>query len=278
MVKIIAIKFRRGDVVKTAIKRLSSVIVTFIFVYFIYMVSIILYKIGFDGASRDFFFIVLSAYLCLPLLKYLKIKKEILDKNLEENEKIIYEIKEFQEDADILEGVLLKDDSDELKIENLIITKYGVFNIVKCNYVGRISIKENRWYRKYGRELREIPSPIMEVRKNRAYLSKIFDEEQIIDVIVMVKDRVFVKDEKNSDVPVIRYSDLSSFIINYEGNIEWNKENLYDRLYKRIIKVNNIMEEEKTYNKFIDNRWSIRGRITFISSFFILYIIRVINM
>ena len=278
MDKIIFINLKRGDVMKGAVKRLYSVMTTFIFVYFIYAISIFLFKAGLDGASRDFFFIILSVYLCLPLLRYLKIKREVLDSNLEENERVIYEIKEFCEEAVILEGIILKDEEEELKIDNLIITKNGVFNIVKCNYTGRISIKENRWYRRYSKGLSEIPSPITELRKNRVYLSKIFDEDQIIDVIVMVKDRVFVKGEENSDVPVMRYSDLSNFILNYEGEIQWDKESLYDRLYKRIIKVNNIMEEEKTYNNFIDNKWIMRGRLSFISAFFILYIIRVVNI
>lgn len=263
---------------KGAIKRLCSVITTFIFVYLIYVISIFLFKVGLDGASRDFFFIILSVYLCLPLLRYLKIKKEVLDSNIEENERVIYELRDFCEEADILEGIILKDEEEELKIDNLIITKNGVFNIVKCNYTGRILIKDNRWYRKYSKELSEIPSPITELRKNRIYLSKIFDEDQIIDVIVMVRDRVFVKGEESSDVPVMRYSDLSNFILNYEGEIQWDKESLYDRIYKKIIKVNNLMEEEKTYNKFIDNKWVMRGRLSFISAFFILYIIRMVNI
>ena len=166
---------------KGAVKRLYSVITTFVFVYLVYVISIFLFKAGLDGASRDFFFIILSVYLCLPLLRYLKMKKEVLDSNLEENERVIYELKEFCEEADILEGIILKDEEEELKIDNLIITKNGVFNIVKCNYTGRIRIKDNRWYRKYSKELSEIPSPITELRKNRIYLSKIFDEDQSAD-------------------------------------------------------------------------------------------------
>lgn len=98
---------------KGAVKRLYSVMTTFIFVYFIYAISIFLFKAGLDGASRDFFFIILSVYLCLPLLRYLKIKREVLDSNLEENERVIYEIKEFCEEADILEGIILKDEEEE---------------------------------------------------------------------------------------------------------------------------------------------------------------------
>lgn len=264
---------------KGAVKRLSSVIFTFVLVYFVYLFSIILFNVGFDAASRDFFFITLTVYLCLPLAKYLKIKKDVIDSNLEENEKINYEVTEMKEHADVLEGIILKYKHEELKIDNLIITKSGVFNIVKCNYVGRVQVKENnRWYRKYTKELREIPSPIMQVRKNRAYLSKIFDEDQIIDVIVMVKDRVMVKGEENSDVPIIRYNDVCSFIREYEGDLEWDKESLYNKIYKKIVKVNNLIDEEKLYSKFIDNKWAIRSRLAFISTFFILYIIRIINV
>lgn len=264
---------------KTGIKRVFNVISAFILVYFIYSVSLILYKAGFDGASRDFFFITLAAYLCIPLLRYLKIKKDILEDNLEENVRITYEGKELKGTADILEGIILKYKHEERKINNLIITKKGVFNIVKCNYTGRISVEDsNRWYRIYGKDSREIPSPITEVRKNREYLSKIYDEDMIIDVIVLVRDRVFVKGEENSDVAIIRYNNLSQFIKSYEADIEWDKESLYDRIYKRIIKVNNLMDEEEIYNKFLDNKWIMRSRLSFISTFFILYIIRVLNI
>lgn len=277
--KIIAIRFlEKGDLMKTAVKRMASVFSAFLLVYFIYIISIILFKSGFDAASRDFFFITLSAYLLVPSLKYIKMKNDILDDNLEENERIFYEGKQLFENADILEGALLKYEDDEFKVENLIITKKGIFNIVKCNYTGRIKIKDNRWYRVYTKSLSEIPSPISEVRKNRSFLSKIYDEDQIVDVIVMVKDRVFIRGEEFSDVPVIRYSDLCSFIESYEGDLEWDKESLYDKIYKRIIKVNNLLEEEKKYNEFLDNKWSMRSRLSFISAFLILYIIQAVNI
>lgn len=250
---------------------------TFLLVYFIYIVSIILFKVGFDAASRDFFFITLAAYLISPLLKYIKIKNDVLGENLEENERITYEGKQLSEDVDMLEGVLLKYKNNEFKIDNLIITKKGVFNIVKCNYTGRLKIKDNRWYKIYGGSLSEIPSPVSEIRKNRAFLSKIYNEDQIIDVIVMIRDRVFVKGEESSDVPVIRYSDLSNFIENYEGDSKWDKENLYNKIYKRIIEVNNILDEDKKYNTFLDNKWVMRSRLSFISAFLILYIVRVVN-
>ena len=45
---------------KGAVKRLYSVITTFVFVYLVYVISIFLFKAGLDGASRDFAFIKIS--------------------------------------------------------------------------------------------------------------------------------------------------------------------------------------------------------------------------
>ena len=99
--KIIAIRFlEKGDLMKTAVKRMASVFSAFLLVYFIYIISIILFKSGFDAASRDFFFITLSAYLLVPSLKYIKMKNDILDDNLEENERIFYEGKQLFENAE----------------------------------------------------------------------------------------------------------------------------------------------------------------------------------
>jgi aspartate kinase len=59
---------------------------------------------------------------------------------------------------------------------------------------------------------------------------------------------------------------------------EINEDKIYDKIYEKVIKVNNIQEEKELYNKFVDNIWTFRGRLIFISVFFVLYLFNVAYM
>ncbi|MBD7909917.1 nuclease-related domain-containing protein [Clostridium cibarium] len=261
------------------VKRGVSFLYAFITVYFIYSLSIVLLKVGFDGASREIFFSTLAIYLSIPIVNYNKAKGNIVSGLIEENYKITKEVEKLKEKANIMEGVILKDRKSDFKIENIVVTNRGVFNIVKCNYKGDLEIKKNnRWYKHSRNGINEVISPITEVRKNRNYLAKILDEEFIIDLIVIVNDRAFLIGEENSDVPVVRSDELYNYISEYLVEEEINEDKIYDKIYEKVIKVNNIQEEKELYNKFVDNIWTFRGRLIFISVFFVLYLFNVAYM
>ncbi len=259
------------------LKRVSYVLSSFLVGYFIYIISIMFLKIGLDGASRELFFVTLSLYLCVSFIKYLKIKSDIVKNNIEENFRISNEDKKLKNICDIMEGVELNIDDEVVHIKNLIITNNGVFNIIKSNYTGNIKIeKGNRWYNVSNRKRNELISPITELRENRKRLATIFNEDEIVDLIVMVKDRVYVEGEENSDVAIIRYEELYNYLNNYISEEILDKEDLYNKIYSRLVKVNNLEENKKIYNQFINDRWMFRSRLTCISAFFILYILNVI--
>lgn len=261
------------------IKRGTFFLYAFIYVYFIYSICIMLLKIGFHGASSDIFFFTLSIYLCVPLVKYSKMKDDIINNFIVENYKVNKEARKLKDKANIMEGLILKDGNDSFKIENIVITNSGIFNIVKCNYKGDFEVrKSNRWYKKNKKDIREVISPIGEVRKNRGYLSKLFDEDLIIDLVVMLNDRVYIDGEENSDVAIVRYDELYNYINDYPIEEEINVDEVYDKIYENIIKVSNIKEEEILYNKFLDNIWIFRSRLIFILVFFIIYILNIIYM
>lgn len=258
-------------------KRISFLIITFIFVYFIYSVSLLMLKFGFNGASGEFFFVILGIYLIIPIAKYSKIRKEVIEGKFEEDRKVNKNLKKVKCDSVPLDGVKVKFNDEEVLIDNLVITKKGVFNIVKCDYKGDIIIKENnRWLKKYHKYEKAIPCPVVTIRKNREVLSTVFKEEQIIDLIVMVKDRVYVEDEELSDVPIIRYDELKDFIEDCEEEEKWNTSELYDKLYSIIVSTKNLKEEKKVYEDFLDYKWIFRSRLTFISVFYILYFLNLI--
>ncbi|MBE6050336.1 MAG: hypothetical protein E7214_06665 [Clostridium sp.] len=259
------------------IKRASYVVSSFLVGYFIYIISILFLKIGLDTASGEMFVVTLSLYLCFSLVKYLRAKGDIIQNNIEDNFKISNWNKKLKDISDVMEGLDLKINNEEVHIENLIITSSGVFNIVKCNYTGDIKVeKGNRWYQLYKMNRSELMSPITELRENRKILANLFKEDEIIDVIVMVKDRVYVEGKENSDVAIIRYDELYSFLNEYSSEESLDKEELYNKIYPRLIKLNDIAEENKIYNQFINDRWIFRSRLTFISVFFILYMLNLI--
>ena len=113
------------------------------------------------------------------------------------NSKINKTYKKIKDDTITkLQGVTLKQENTSIDIDSIVINKYGVFNIVYCEFKGNIKIKEfNNWY-KVVRGGVEVPieSPIEKLRKNREMLNRVFDEDQIIDLIVLVIDRVDVEE------------------------------------------------------------------------------------
>ena len=178
------------------IKRIFYAFTTTIIVFMIYRMSILLLMVGLKSTSRQLFFTTLCLYLFIPLLKNIRLKN--VDTNMcEINSKINKTYKKIKDDTITkLQGVTLKQENTSIDIDSIVINKYGVFNIVYSEYKGNIKIKEfNNWY-KVVRGGVEVPieSPIEKLRKNREMLNRVFDEDQIIDLIVMVNDRVVVED------------------------------------------------------------------------------------
>ncbi|PRR83412.1 hypothetical protein [Clostridium vincentii] len=263
----------------TNLRRGSYVIMTLILVYATYYISLGLLKIGFNGASGEFFFIVLGFYLAIPLIKYTKIKKNVIEGELEENYKINKNLKKLNILGNTIEDATLKYKNQDIKIEKLVITKKGIFNIVKCNYTGDILIEEdNRWHKTKNKRKDALLCPINTIRNYRLALTSIFEEEEIIDLIVIVNDRIYIQGEEYSDVPIIRYDEILSYIEDYDGEEKYNEEELYERIYPSIVNTKNTSEDNKLYNLFLDYKWIFRSRLAFISVFLILYLLNIVYL
>ncbi|HEY5524672.1 MAG TPA: hypothetical protein VIK26_04950, partial [Clostridium sp.] len=237
----------------TRFRRGSYVIIALLLVYVTYSISVGMLNIGFEGASSEFFFIVLGFYLAAPLIKYTKIRENVIEGEFEENYKINKNLKKFNTLGNTIEDATIKYNTQDIKIEKLVITKKGIFNIVKCNYTGDILIEEdNRWYKTNKKRKDALLSPVNTIRNYRVALTNIFEEEDIIDLIVIVNDRFYVQGEEYSDVPIIRYDEILSYIEDYEGKEKYNEEELYERIYPSILGTKNTFEENKLYNVFLD--------------------------
>lgn len=244
-----------------------------IIVYYIYSISLMLLKIGFKDASRDFYFGTLLIYLTIPLVHSLKLKRKIDVVALDTYEKIDKSIKVLGDKTNRLSDVILKTDKLEVKVQNIIITEKGLFNIVRCNYDGTILIEDDfTWTKREKRGLKQLKSPVEEIRRNREILSKVLEEEKIVDLIIMMDDRVELTDEKNCKVDIIRYNDIGNYIMNYNTNREYDEEEIYDKIYPLIYKVAEIKEDRGIYHKFLESKWKYRGRVFIFFIFFIFYL------
>lgn len=262
------------------VKRVFYAFVTLLVVFMIYRMSVLLLILGLKEASRQLFFITLSLYLFIPLIKSFKFKGYNVE-SAEIRRKIKKIYKGIKDDkVTTLQGITLKSDKKSIDIDSLILTPKGVFNIAFCNEKGRILVKEfNSWVKltRGDKEL-EITSPINIIRRNREMLSKVFKEEEIIDLIVMVNDRADVEEEEISSVPIIRYDDIADYIENYTSEDEYDSEELYDKLYPLIYKTEDLDKDLKFYEKYLDNKWQYRSRLTIISFGFIFYIMRIMGI
>lgn len=263
----------------TRFRRVFYVITALVLVSATYYISVVMLKVGFNGASSEVFFVVLSFYLSAPLIKYNKLRRAALEGEFEGNYKINNNLKKLSILGNTIEDLTLRFNDEEVKIEKLVFTKKGIFNIVKCNYTGDIIIeKDNKWYKVNKKRKDVVLSPINIIRNYRRVLTKVFNEEEIIDLIVIVNDRFYVENEELSDVPIIRYDEILSYIEDYDGEEKYNEEKLYDSLYPSIVKTKNTIEENKLYNIFLDYKWMFRSRLAFISIFLILYILNIIYL
>lgn len=267
------------EIIKQDFKRVYYVVTAFILVFITYEISVYLMKMGFGAAAGDIYFCVLAIYLCVPLLKYDKYKRDLEIDELEANCMINKGLRPVKNSISLLEDIVIKNDDDEIALDNIIITtKRGALNIVKCNYKGDIVIdKDNRWYIKDRKSKSEVITPITAIRKNREYLTTMLEEDKVIDVIVMLNSKYYIEGEENSDALIVEYEDLADLIKEYNEDGTEDETKIYDKIYKKIVRVKDIAEEEKLYDSYIDNIWMFRSRLTFISMSFIFYILNILT-
>ena len=261
------------------LKRLFYSLSALILVYFVYFMSISLLKVGLKEASKNFFFISLSLYLVLPLIKIIRDKRNI-PKDAVITNRINKTLKELKDDTITkLQGVTIKYKKNKEYVDSFVVTEDGVFNIVLCNYRGDIIIKKgDGWFNDRIKESVELISPIEKIKRNRKILSNSLQEDEIIDIIVMTDSFVTVYEEEASSVPIVRFDDLVDYIKEYEGEEKYDAEELYDKLYPLIYKEKDLAKETELLEKYLDNRWQYRSRVAMISFFALFYMFKILKI
>ena len=109
------------------IKRIFYTLTALVLVYMVYLMSITLLKVGFNSASKDFFFITLSIYLAVPLIKIIKDKRNI-PKDAVITNKMKKTLKQLN-DINItkLQGVTIKYNNIKEYVDSIVITQNGLF-------------------------------------------------------------------------------------------------------------------------------------------------------
>lgn len=259
-------------------KRIFYVFSTLFLVYIVYKISILLLLVGLDTMSREFFLLVLGIYLVIPLAKNLKLRTSDLN-CIEINNNVSRVCKKIKDSKTTsLLGLTLKYNNIEEYVDAIIINKHGVFNIVFCDYKGNIVVSEyNSWKRVKKRTEEQLLSPINKIRENRELLSKVYNEEEINDLIVMVDESVDVTEEENSSVPIVMYIDLADYIDNFNSEEIYDEDELYDKLYPMISRERELQQDNKLLQKYLDYKWQYRSRVTIISFAAVLYVYKMIG-
>lgn len=262
------------------LKKAIYFVTALIIVYYIYAISVLLLKVGFKSASKEFFFLSLSIYLLIPVIKGIKYRKIITDDLI-----LSYRINKILKKINFknitkIQDVTIKNTRGETELPCIITTDNGIYNIYFCNYKGRYLISDdNNWFLKDKKsQLTKVESPINYIKENRNVLRENFNEEEIIDVIIMTDFFSNVIEKDNSTVPIIKINELPAFIEDYEGEDIFKEENIYDKLYPIIYKEKDLSNNLKIYNKYLDNVWQYRSRFTFICFSIMFYIFRVIGI
>jgi len=261
------------------LKRLFYSLSALVLVYMVYIMSVMLLKVGLKDISKDFFIISLSIYLVLPLIKTAKDKRNIpKDAAITSRiKKILSEIKD--DNITKLQGVTIKYNKNKEYVDSIVVTEDGVFNIVLCNYKGDITIKKDDvWFNEKRKESIEITSPLDKVKRNRRIFSKLLEEDEIIDIIVMTDPSVEVYEEESSSIQIVRYDDLVSYIMDYKGETKYDEEELYDKIYPLIFKEKDLLKETELLERYLEYRWQYRSRVAAISFFLMFYIFRVFKI
>ena len=114
------------------------------------------------------------------------------------------------------------------------------------------------------------------IKKNREILSKIYNEEEIVDVVLLLSDYIEIEGEENFSVAIVKNDELNDYINDYEIEDEYDESGLYDKLYVTIESEKDLDGIKSSYKKYIDAKLQFRSRLAAVSIFTILYILNII--
>ena len=258
---------------KDNIKRIYICFFSFFLIYLVYKMSTLLLKMGLDSAATEIFYIIVSLYLGYSLIRYMQYKKSYSFDELE----LYNRVNKIEGKVTPLQGITLKKDEVKGELDSIVVTSKGVFNIVSCSYIGDIKIKEDgNWYKRDRRGDYMISSPINKIKKNREILSKIYNEEEIVDVVLLLSDYIEIEGEENFSVAIVKNDELNDYINDYEIEDEYDESGLYDKLYVTIESEKDLDGIKSSYKKYIDAKLQFRSRLAAVSIFTILYILNII--
>lgn len=264
---------------KNNIKRVWLCFFSFLLIYIFYKISILLLKLGLETTAFEIFYIVSALYLGYSLISYMQFRKSYSFDELEYYNRVNNIFSKIEGKVTPLQGITLSKDGVKGELDSIIVTSKGVLNVVSCSYTGDIIIKEDgNWYKSDKSGDYMITSPIGKIKKNRKILSNIYQEEEIIDVVLLLSDYVDVEGEENFFVPILQNNELNNYIEEYDIEEEYDESELYDKLYSAIDSEKDLEELKSNYKKYIDTKWQFRSKLAAVSIFGILYILNVIYL
>lgn len=136
----------------------------------------------------------------------------------------------------VLDNVILYSDNKTHEIDNIVISKYGLFIIEMKNYIGKVvgSKDDNEWVHYVGKNVNRFYNP---VKQNYGHMKCVsdclkLDMRYLIPVVVFSNDTYIDSNVKY----VIHLKDVNKYIERHKKNMYLDVDEIYEKLCKLNIK------------------------------------------
>lgn len=178
------------------------------------------------SAALIFFFIILVDYILLSGKKY-QIEEDFTKCGEQGNNTVFKYLKKLknEEGYTLYKNLLI----DLQEFDFILVGDNGIFNIMVMDYPGKnikIKISENGiWTKEKNRKAVEIPNPEEQSEKHREVLNRIFEDKYpVLDLLVLSNDSNFIEGSNNTELRMVKLSNLNNMIKNYNGERTLSKE------------------------------------------------------
>ena len=141
-----------------------------------------------------------------------------------------------REEYKVLDNIILYSDNKTHEIDNIVISKYGLFIIEMKNYIGKVSGSkdDDKWTHYAYKNVNKFYNP---VKQNYGHMRCVsdalkLDMRYLIPVVVFSNDTYIDSDVKY----VIHLKDVNKYIMKHKKNMYLDVDEIYEKLIKLNIK------------------------------------------
>ena len=143
----------------------------------------------------------------------------------------------------VIDNIILYSDNKTHEIDNIVVSKYGLFIIEMNNYLGKVSgDKEQRnWTQYIGKKINKFYNPVKQNYGHMKCVSDVLklDMRYLIPIVVFSNDTYIDSDVRY----VIHLRDLNKYIMRYKKNMYLDVDEIYEKLISLNIKDKSVKKK-----------------------------------